>query len=275
MTPGRRRPRPWVAAWLSSIAFALPGPAVSQGPVAPPGPGVVADARRSGFEFMTAATQAMQRDDGLNPAMLWLAGGEVAWSRREGRSERSCADCHGTSRDAMRGVAARYPAFDGHGRQPITLSGRINACRIRHQQATALPAESEALLSLEVWVANASRGMPIAPPVDARLDAARERGRQLFHRRIGQLDLSCANCHDGLAGRRLGGSVIPQGHPTGYPIYRLEWQALGSLQRRLRNCFAGVRAEVPAWGATELVELELFLAQRAASMTIETPAVRP
>ena len=51
------------------------------------------------------------------------------------------------------------------------------------------------------------------------------------------------------AGRRLGGSPIPQAHPTGYPIYRLEWQGLGSLQRRLRDCMTGVRAEPFAWGA--------------------------
>ena len=58
----------------------------------------------------------------------------------------------------------------------------------------------------------------------------------------------------GVMFRRLGGSPITQGHPTGYPIYRLEWQSLGSLQRRLRNCLAGVRAEAPPYGAPELVD---------------------
>ena len=74
---------------------------------------------------------------------------------------------------------------------------------------------------------------------------------------------------------RLGGSPIPQAHPTGYPIYRLEWQGLGSLQRRLRACMSGVRAEPFAWGAPELVELELYLARRARGMPLETPGVRP
>jgi len=69
--------------------------------------------------------------------------------------------------------------------------------------------------------------------------------------------------------------VIPQAHPTGYPIYRLEWQALGSLQRRLRACISGVRAEPYDYEAGELVDLELFLMWRARGMTIETPAVRP
>ena len=48
--------------------------------------------------------------------------------------------------------------------------------------------------------------------------------------REGQLNLSCANCHDDNWDKRLAGSPIPQAHPTGYPIYRLEWQTLGSLQ---------------------------------------------
>ncbi len=69
--------------------------------------------------------------------------------------------------------------------------------------------------------------------------------------------------------------MIPQGQPTGYPLYRLEWQGLGSLQRRLRNCLTGMRAEPFAYGAPDFVALELYLATRAAPLPVETPAVRP
>ena len=234
-----------------------------------------ADERKSGFDFMTPAVQAMQRDDSLNPALLWVRGGEASWAARAGGAGKACADCHGALERAMRGVAARYPAFDAPSGTALTLAGRVNACRVRHQQAPAWAAESEPLLGLEAAVAMASRGLPIAPPDDARLAPAREQGRQLFNQRLGQLDLSCAQCHDSLAGRRLGGATIPQGHPTGYPLYRLEWQGLGSLQRRLRNCFTGVRAQVPALGAADLVALELHLMQRAAGMRIDAPGVRP
>lgn len=103
----------------------------------------------------------------------------------------------------------------------------------------------------------------------------REAGRAQFERRQGQLDLACAHCHDARAGERLGGATIPQGHPTGYPIYRLEWQSLGSLQRRLRNCLSGMRAELLPFGAREATELELFLAWRARGMASDAPAVRP
>jgi sulfur-oxidizing protein SoxA len=37
----------------------------------------------------------------------------------------------------------------------------------------------------------------------------------------------------------------------------------------------GVRAEVPAYGAPELVELALYLAWRDRGMKLESPAVRP
>jgi sulfur-oxidizing protein SoxA len=131
------------------------------------------------------------------------------------------------------------------------------------------------LLSLMAFVANQSRGMPIAPPQDARLTPFREQGTAIWARRQGQLNLSCAICHDDNAGKQLAGVTIPEAHPTGYPIYRLEWQALGSLKRRLRNCLVGVRAEAYPYEALEYVALEVFLMDRAKGMMFEAPGVRP
>ena len=53
------------------------------------------------------------------------------------------------------------------------------------------------------------------------------------------------------------------------------WQSLGSLQRRLRSCIAGIRAQAYDYGAPELVDLELYLMSRAKGMPVEAPAVRP
>lgn len=233
------------------------------------------DPRRSGFDVMSPASQAMQRDDAQNPAMLWVADGESLWNRTAGKANRSCASCHGSPAGSMRGVAARYPALDTISMRAVDLGQRINLCRQRHPRAAPFAAESQELLSLESVVALQSRGLPIAPPDDRALATGRERGRQLYRQRIGQLDLACAQCHDENAGKRLGSSVITQGHPTGYPIYRLEWQTMGSLQRRLRNCMTGVRAEPFPYDSDELVLLELYLAARAAGMRVDAPAVRP
>ena len=88
------------------------------------------------------------------------------------------------------------------------------------------------------------------------------------------MNLACMHCHDWNAGKRLLAESISQGHPNAYPVYRLEWQSAGSLQRRLRACYFGVRAEMPPYGAQDLLDLELFLAWRAQGLTIETPGVR-
>ena len=276
--PTRAAARVWLSQWMLrwQWLWMLPllwGLAVSAGSASAAGPS--AELRKSGFDFMGPAIQAMQRDDAQNPGMLWVQDGEALWNRPAGQSAKSCATCHAAARSSMRGVAARYPAIDEISKRPVSLGQRINLCRQNHQTAPALAFESQDLLGIEAYVAHQSRGLPLAPPADPRLEPFVAQGRQLFERRLGQLNLSCASCHDRSAGQRLGGSLIPQAHATGYPVYRLEWQGLGSLQRRLRNCMAGVRAEPYAYGSAELVELELFLAERARGLRVETPAVRP
>ncbi|HEX6211870.1 MAG TPA: sulfur oxidation c-type cytochrome SoxA [Methylomirabilota bacterium] len=231
--------------------------------------------RRSGYDFMGRETRAMQDDDTANPGMLWVLEGGALWARTTGAAGKACADCHGDARTSMKGVAARHPALDAARGRPVSLEQRINACRTERQQAPALAWESRELLALTAHVARQSRGLAIDIPLDARTQPFLDAGRAAFHRRQGQLDLACSQCHDDRWGRKLAGNVIPQAHPTGYPIYRLEWQSLGSLQRRLRNCLVGIRAEPYAYGSPELVDLELYLMWRARGMAIEAPAVRP
>jgi sulfur-oxidizing protein SoxA len=238
--------------------------------------GEIPDAeRRSGYAFMSPEIRLMQDDDTANPGMLSVLEGGALWARKTGAAGRACADCHGDARASMKGVAARHPSFDAARGRPVSVEQRINACRTGRQQATALAHESRELLALTAYVARQSRGLPIEIAIDGRTQPFLDAGRAAFHRRQGQINLACAQCHDDHWGRRLAGSVIPQAHPTGYPLYRLEWQALGSLQRRLRNCLVGMRAEPYDYGAPEMVDLELYLMWRARGMTMETPAVRP
>jgi sulfur-oxidizing protein SoxA len=255
--------RPWVAALVLALAVSAFAGEIPQAE------------RRSGYDVMSRQTRAMQDDDPSNPGMLWVLEGDALWKKKPDGAGRACADCHGDARQSMKGVAARYPAFDRARKRPVTLEQRINACRIGRQQAASLPHESRELLALTAYVARQSRGQPIEIAVDDRVRPFLEAGRATWERRQGQLNLACSQCHDDHWGRQLAGSTIPQAHPTGYPLYRLEWQGLGSLERRLRNCLVGMRAESYPYDAPELVDLELFLMWRARGMTLESPAVRP
>ena len=229
--------------------------------------------RQSSYQLMTAENQAMQDDPNLNPALFWVMDGHSLWKEKTGNKNVSCASCHGDSGKKMSGVATQFPKIlRGKLR---TLEGQINQCRASQQDAPALAYESKELLALTTFVASQSKGMPIAIQETPLNTKDLQQGKQFFNERMGQLNLSCAQCHQDRAGLKLGGSLIPQGHPTAYPIYRIEWQTMGSLQRRLRNCMSGVRAKQFEYGSTEMAQLELYLMWRARGMPLETPGVRP
>ncbi len=223
-------------------------------------------APRSGHDDASPAVQAMQDDDAENPGLLWVEGGAALWTE-------GCASCHGAP-ESMRGVSARYPRFDPALSRPITLGAHVNQCRARTGKPAWGP-DSEEMLSVTALVGRQSRGLPVAIDGSGPAQAWLEQGRALFTEGQGQLNLSCAQCHDGLAGQRLGGARIPQGQPNGYPLYRLEWQSVGSLDRRLRNCLTGVRAEPLPPGSPEMAALQFYLGWRSNGLTVETPAVRP
>lgn len=216
----------------------------------------------------------MQADDFANPGMLWVARGEKLWNAPSGRNKQSCAVCHQDAASSMKGVAARYPRIDPATGKVINIEGRINACRERNQAADPLQYESEELLALAAYVAYQSRGMPVTVAADAATRPHLDHGREIYYRRQGQMNLACTHCHEQNAGRKLLADTISEGHGNAYPAYRLEWQSVGSLHRRLRACYYGVRAVMPAFGSDELLDLELYLARRAAGLTVETPGVR-
>jgi sulfur-oxidizing protein SoxA len=196
-----------------------------------------AEERRSGLLDMRPEAQAMQRDDSMNPGMLWVLDGEALWGRKPAPAAQACVDCHGDAANSMRGVAARYPAFDAASGAAIDLSGRIIQCREARQARPPLARESQELLALTSFIAHQSRSLPIAPPDDTGMRAVRTLGQRIYMTRMGQLDLSCGQCHDDHAGRRLAGSVSSS---TAKP-----WFWLVMLTRPVSRSFTGWLA--PWW----------------------------
>ncbi|WP_340692910.1 sulfur oxidation c-type cytochrome SoxA [Hyphomonas sp.] len=253
-----------------ALAVAALIAACSPSPAQTAGTDLAAADLRSGYTFLTAETQAMQDDSFANPGYLWVDRGAVLFESRAGDAP-SCASCHG---EGLTGIAASYPAIDETSGDLLNLEGRINQCRIRHQNLSALDYENDDLLALTAFIANQSAGMPVSVSIDGAATAHYRNGRDYFFTRRGQFNLSCHQCHDENTGKRLRGDTISQGHGNGFPAYRLEWQTLGSLQRRIRDCDAGVRAEPNAFGDPTYIDLELYLSSRASGLDMESPAVR-
>lgn len=235
---------------------------------------VAAEPLASGSTFLGETLRAQQADEAANPGMLWVDRGAELWAQAGAEPGQSCVACHGEASDSMRGVATRYPAVDRASGTLLNLAGRINNCRQVYQTLPPLAYESDELLSLTAFVAYQSRGLPMQVETGGAAAPFHAAGQAFFQRRQGQLNLSCANCHVRHAGRRMRGDIISHGLGNGYPVYRLEWQTLGSLHRRLRLCSASVRAIQFAAGGPEYLALELYLAGRARDVAIETPAIR-
>lgn len=253
-------------ALAAALVAALPA-AAGERPIPPA-------ALRSGSAFAGEALQAQQADEFANPGILWVEHGGRLWHAPAGASGKSCADCHGEAARSMRGVAARHPAIDRTTGRLRNLADRIVECRFERQGAAPPQPESEELLALEAFVVRQSLGMPLAPSIDGPARPRFEAGQALYRQRIGQMNLACTHCHDANWGRTLYAERVSQGHPTAFPAYRLEWQTLGSLERRVRACFSGVRAEMLPYGAPGHRDLELYLAWRAGALPIESPGVR-
>lgn len=256
------------AAWLAALALgAAPGLA------ADPAPYEVGD-QRSGYTYLSPELQGQQNDEFGNQGMLWVERGKAAWGEVAGSAGKSCAACHGDAAASMKGVRASYPKWDDGLGKPIDLEQRINLCRTDRMGAPALDWESDALISLTAYVGRQSLGMPVALPADPRLEPWRKAGEAFYTQRRGQWQLACSYCHVEQAGHHLRGDLLSQGQTNGFPIYRLLWDGMGSVQRMFRWCNEGVRAEPYPYGSDEYVGLEIYLAQRGRGLPVETPAVR-
>ena len=122
---------------------------------------IAPEARRSGYDFASPQTRAMQDDKAANPGMLWILQGETLWAKTGCSRRRACQDCHGEAQSSMKGVTARYPVLDASPGRPRS---RAPNQPLPHRTSDSEPLdwESNDLLALTAFVAHQSRGLAIA-----------------------------------------------------------------------------------------------------------------
>lgn len=229
---------------------------------------------QSGRHFATPETLEIQDDDFQNPAFLWVEEGEQAWSHPAGTAGKSCASCHGDATQTMKGVRARYPAYDAKRGRVVSLEQRVNLCRTENMGAPALAVDSRPLNAMTTYIGLQSRGMPMNVDISGPARSFFDKGEAFYNTRRGQLDMRCGSCHEENYGRSLRADLLSQGMSNGFPTYRLKEQRVISLQFRLQGCVNDVRGQAPPMGGEEFTNLEFYLAWRAQGLPVETPSVR-
>ncbi|KPP84726.1 MAG: sulfur-oxidizing protein SoxA [Rhodobacteraceae bacterium HLUCCO07] len=228
----------------------------------------------SGWHFRNDDTQAMEMDDFDNPAMLGAENGMAIWNTADGSEGKSCADCHGDAAESMKGVKATYPKFDEKAGTLMTVQMKVNECRTERMGAEAWSYDAGPAIDMEAMIGSQSRGMPMNVAIDGPAEPFWEKGKEIYYTRYGQLELSCASCHEENYGNMIRADHLSQGQTNGFPTYRLKNAKLNGAHSRFKGCIRDTRAETFNPGSDEFIALELYVASRGNGLGVESPSVR-
>ena len=226
----------------------------------------------SGWHFRTDETQALETDSFDNPGMIFVDQAMDLWSTVEGEAGESCTSCHGDV-STFEGLATTMPKVNEAG-ELVVMEDAINECRTERMQADAWSWSGNDMQAMVALIGNQSLGMPVNVAIDGPAAEYWEQGKEMYYTRYGQLELSCANCHEQNYGNYIRADHLSQGQTNGFPTYRLKQAKLISKHNRFRGCIRDTRAETFAEGSDEFRALELYVASRGNGLSVETPAVR-
>lgn len=240
---------------------------------APPALEGIFDHAYSGWTFRTPETQALQADDFENAGMLFVDKGIDLWNTVDGTEGKSCASCH-EDIEGMAGVRASMPKLNPAGDDLWSMENFVNDCRTTRMGAEEWKWTSDSMKFLTAAISMQSRGMPQTQTFDGPLESWYERGKEIYYTRYGQLELSCANCHEDSMGNYIRADHLSQGQINGFPTYRTGDATIISSHQRFVGCIRDTRAEPFKPGSEEFRALELYVTARGATLPIEGVAVR-
>ena len=191
------------------------------------------------------------------------------------RNGKTYADCFA---NGGIGVRQTYPTFDEKEGKVITLELALNRCREANGEAPYSYVRDE-MAALTAYMAFTSRGKPmdIKIPDDPRALAAYENGKEYFYTRRGQLNFSCATCHVQSPGERVRTEVLAPalGIVNALPIYRSEWNSMGTTSRRFVTCNSQTRGVPFNPQDDEYRNVEYYLSYVSNGLPISGPGARP
>ncbi|MFT4959773.1 MAG: sulfur-oxidizing protein SoxA [Paracoccaceae bacterium] len=226
----------------------------------------------SGWIYRADETQALQMDDFDNPGFVFVDVGQDLYNEVDGSEGKSCANCHDDV-ESFAGLTATMPRVNANG-DLETLTELVNNCRTERMGADAWKYSGTQMTAVTALIGLQSRGLPVNVAIDGTASPYWEKGKELYYTRVGQLDMSCSNCHEDNYDVMIRADHLSQGQINGFPTYRLKNAKLNSSHARFKGCMKNIRATPYAEGGDEFKALELYVASRGNGLSVETPSVR-
>ncbi len=175
-------------------------------------------------------------------------------------------------------IAGEYPKFDDKSGKVVTLTRAINQCLVANGQKPWKMTKGK-MTDLEAYFAAKSTeaGKKVNVQINSKAAAeAYERGKKEYYTQRGYLKLSCANCHVQGAGQRVRREYLSPllGQTTHFPVYRLKWQGLGTMERRIKGCEKN-QGENPHKPSSDwTAEMIYFMSYMSNGLPVDGPDVR-
>lgn len=237
--------------------------------------------------------RAMISDPMSNPGYLAVDRGEVLWQEKRGAKNASLEGCDlGLGAGKLEGAFAKLPRYFTDADRVMDLEQRLLWCMDKLQgldtkdvvaRRFSGPGKSSDLEDLVAFIANKSNGMKIDIPLNhPKEQEAASVGEEMFYRRGGVNDFSCATCHAD-DGKRIRLQGLPNFSKAGqaaretmasWPTYRVSQGALRTMQHRLWDCYRQQRWPIPEYGSDGITALTVFLQKQAAGGEINVPSIK-
>lgn len=233
----------------------------------------VMDTIYSGWHYREDETRALEADDFDNPGMVFVDRGRDLWNKAIGKNGESCAGCH-QGPESMAGLRAVTPRVDEKTGKLMTVENYIDACVTERMGLESWKWTGDNMKDMLALISMQSRGMPVNVAIDGPAAPFWEKGKEIYYTRFGQLEMSCANCHEDNQGKMIRADHLSQGQINGFPTYRLKDAGILSAQQRFVGCVRDTRAETFKPDSDEFKALELYVASRGNGLSVEGVSVR-
>ena len=236
-----------------------------------------------------------------NPGEFWVEDGKALFHKKRGPKNESLEKCDfGLGAGVLKGAFAQMPRYFKDTGRVETLEGRLVTCMTTLQgfkeedilkphyvNAGEEDSRVDELTQLTSYVAAQSNGMPFAIKLSNDAEKhAYELGKMTFFRRMGAMDLSCANCHGPEAkGRTIRGVELPVLTDTktigpimaAFPAYVLKDANMRTPWWRNERCVLAMRLPWLKTGSEIDAALTMFMGYQASqdAAKIQTPGLKP